>query len=75
MSEVIKKMKNRGEEAGITIWIPKTWKCIRSLSCGAGELVVDNIRTAELDLEVGAGTAEITDFTADQLDVIVTWVK
>ena len=40
-----------------------------SLSCGAGELVVDNIRTAELDLEVGAGTAEITDFTADQLDV------
>ena len=30
---------------------------------------MDNIRAAELDLEVGAGTAEITDFTADQLDV------
>lgn len=70
MSEVIKKMKNRGEEAGITIWIPKNLEMHSvSLSCGAGELVVDNIRTAELDLEVGAGTAEITDFTADQLDV------
>ena len=70
MSEVIKEMKNRGEEAGITIWIPKDLEMhSASLSCGAGELVVDNIRTAELDLEVGAGTAEITDFTADQLDV------
>ena len=70
MSEVIKKMKNRGEEAGITIWIPKNLEMHSvSLSCGAGELVVDNIRTADLDLEVGAGTAEITDFTADQLDV------
>lgn len=70
MSEVIKEMKNRGEEAGITIWIPKDLTMhSASLSCGAGELMVDNIRTAELDLEVGAGTAEITDFTADQLDV------
>lgn len=70
MSEVIKEMKNRGEEAGITIWIPKDLTMhSASLSCGAGELLVDNIRAAELDLEVGAGTAEITDFTADQLDV------
>lgn len=70
MSEVIKEMKNRGEVAGITIWIPKDLTMhSASLSCGAGELLVDNIRTAELDLEIGAGTAEITDFTADQLDV------
>ena len=69
-SEWTKVMKNREEEAILTIWIPKNTKLYSaSLSCGAGELVVDNIQAGELELEVGAGFAEVMNFTVDQLDV------
>lgn len=69
-SEWTKVMKNRGEEGVLTIWIPKDTKLYSaSIACGAGELLIDNIQATELELEIGAGIAEVANFTVDQLDV------
>ena len=65
-------MKNLGELALLTIQIPKEHQIqTMTLSIGEGVLGADNIQTDELNIEVGAGNAEITQFTARVLDVEV----
>lgn len=66
-------MKNRGEAGTLTIAIPRE-NSLRSvdLAIGSAEtLKAENIKVPELDVEIGAGKADITGFEVNSLNVEV----
>ncbi len=50
----------------VTIYVPEYWEFEEAdVQVGYGELYVEDLKAGELNLEVGAGTANIDSFTAD----------
>lgn len=65
------KLLNQTEAGSVTIYVPSDWKFDEAdLQIGYGELTADRVESGKLQVEVGAGAADIASFTADSAELM-----